>query len=390
MHSCSLRFCFSFSVLSAVLTLSSCGRDKSLVVSQDTAYLYLSSQSITSTTSQILGYAVAPDGSLTPVPGSPYSQPQSGTLGMAGSTLFSVQGANYVSTYSVATNGSLTPGPATNVANSPSGTGSEGPVLLSFDNASKTLYDLFVNNDEYQSFSIGSGNSLNFLGFTSGSSAESDTQLSFTANDQYAYDSSCYRSRPKIAGYTRSATGLLTNLDLATPPLPGTTGEYCPNGAAAWGNTYVVVAEAPATFLQITGPYQLVVYSIDSANGSLTTTDTALSAVLANAGDTVLDYRFNPSQDTLAVAGTGGITLFSFKNGALLQTSTFPIPEGASQLAWDDAGHLFAIGGQFGQPGYLYVFNVANGAAKPTPASPLVTPAAGYLTVQRVGPRDPS
>ena len=156
-----------------------------------------------------------------------------------------------------------------------------------------------------------------------------------------------------------------------------------PSGAAVWGNSYLVGAEAPFQYFQLTGPYQMVVYTISSSDGSLSTTSPPASAPLANVGDgIVIDYSFNPAQDTLAVAGSRAVTLFSFHNGVLLQTSTFPLPACANQLGWDSAGHLFVVGGQFGQSGYLSVFNVANGVATPAPGSPLTTPDTGFLAVQ--------
>ncbi len=230
----------------------------------------------------------------------------------------------------------------------------------------------------WQSFSIEPGGSLNFLGYTSGATAESDTRRSFTSDDLYAYDSDSFRGNGDISGYTRSATGLLTNAVPISSQLPSVG---LPYGAAVWGNSYVVVAEAPAQWVQLTGPYQLVVYAINSSDGSLSTTSPVASSPLANVGY-VLDYRFNPAQDTLAVAGTSAVTLFSFHDGVLSQTSTFPIAGGANELGWDNAGHLFAVGGPFGQPGYLYVFNVANGVATPAPGSPIAEPSYGFLAVQ--------
>ncbi len=350
------------------------------VIARATAYVYVSSESFGSSVGQISGYAVAMDGSVSPVPGSPYSETQIQDLGIAGATLYSIEIDSNIHTYSIAANGSLTAGSIFDVAAFPYGTSSGEPGFLSFDNAGQSIYPLYGNNDVYQSFSIESGGSLNFLGYTYGATAESDTRLSFTSNNLYAYDSSSFRGDGNIVGYERSASGLLTNSNDGFVPLQ-LPGVGLPYGAAVWGNSYVVVAEAPAEYVQLTGPYQLVVYTINSSDGSLSTTTPVASSVLANVGY-VSDYRFNPAQDTLAVAGTSAITLFSFNNGVLSQTSTFPIAGGVNELRWDNAGHLFAVGGPYGQPGYLYVFNVANGVATPAPGSPLAEPSYGFLAVQ--------
>ena len=348
------------------------------VAARSTAYVYVSSEAFGSSVGQISGYAVAMDGSVSPVPGSPYNETQINDLGVAGATLYSIEIDSNIHSYSIAANGSLTAGPVDDVATSPYGTSSGEPALLSFDNTGHTLYPLYTNNDVWQSFSIGSGGSLNFLGYTYGATAESDTRLSFTANDLYAYDSASFRGDGGIAGYTRSAAGLLTNAIPISSQLPFVG---IPYGAAVWGNSYVVVAEIPAAGYQQTGPYQLVVYGINGSDGSLSTTNPVATSVLANVGF-VEDYRFNPAQDTLAVAGTSAVTLFSFKDGVLSQTSTFPITGGINELGWDNAAHLFAVGGPSGQPGYLYVFNVANGVATPAPGSPLAEASYGFLAVQ--------
>lgn len=351
-----------------------------------TAYLYVTTQNpSTPNSSQIQAYSVASNGSLSPVPGSPYSIPQPGTLGVAGSDLFYLnEGAGTIQAYTIGSDGSLTQSAATMPRQYPAGTSSEGPVGLSFDTTGQSLYPLYLINDAYQSFAIGSGGALSFLGYTYGSSPESDTDLSFTTNDRYAYDSSCFRGTPNIAGYTRSSNGLLTKTyEPAPPPQPAhASGVYCPYGAAVAGDSYVVIAETPTNDITSTGPTQLVVYNINSNDGSLSTTNTSSSATMANTDVRV--YRFDPTQKYLAVGGTDGVHIFGFANGVLTAVGTFPIKGGVASLRWDDSGHLFVIGPGIGESGtgYLYVFNMVAGVPTPAPGSPVTVGVNGFLAVK--------
>jgi hypothetical protein len=57
--------------------------------------------------------------------------------------------------------------------------------------------------------------------------------------------------------------------------------------------------------------------------------------------------------------------------------------DGVNQLAWDNAGHLIVYSATYGEPGDLYVFNMANGKLALAPGSPSTNvPYDAYLGVK--------
>jgi hypothetical protein len=347
-----------------------------------TAFVYVSDPGGANQPPQsIWGYAVAQDGSLSPIPGSPFSSQEVAPFAFSGPYLFTDAGGTSILTYAVAPNGSIAQVNGTNASNNPPGGG--GPTSLFVDTTGTTLYDLFYSSPHaYQAFAVQRRGTLNFVNDVATPSL-SDGALSFTANDVYGYASGCYQGTPDINGYTRARTGALSlTWSPATPPLPAVAnppGVYCPTGAAAWGSQHVVIAMQTTDDITPTGPYQLAVYTVNQ-NGSLTTTNTAASMPVANVG-TVNDYQFDPTHTWLAVGGTTGIEIFAFQNGVLTPAGSYSMSGGAYEVRWDDAGHLMTFGTN---PGDLYVFNVAKGVPTVGPGSPVSLQPYGYLGVKPV------
>lgn len=349
------------------------------------SFAYVTEENASGSAAQTEGYAIGADGSLSPLPGTPYAAQYDGENGVGGNYFFLSDDNNgSVVTYSIGRDGALRQVAATAVGSYPLGTASEGPLTLSFDTTGKSIYPLWAENDVYQAFDIENNGSLKFVDYAT-AAGESSSWLSFTENDKYAYESGCYQGTPTIEGYTRGSNGGLTltwNPEL--PPQPsGAQYSYCPGGAATSGNRYVVIAEQQNDEMAPVGPYQMVVYTVNETNGSLTTSNTAADAAPANVGENVTDYAFDPGGNWLAVGGASGITLFSFHVGVLKQTGTYAISEGVSQLAWDHNGHLIVYASAYGDPGSLYVFDVARGVPTVAPGSPVTNlQSGGYLAVK--------
>ncbi|MGC2635933.1 MAG: hypothetical protein WA294_02065 [Acidobacteriaceae bacterium] len=130
------------------------------------------------------------------------------------------------------------------------------------------------------------------------------------------------------------------------------------------------------------GPNQLVVYTINAKDASLSTTNTAANAANANVGQYVSAYAFDRTGRRLAVGGSSGIAIFSFRSGVLHQTGGYSISVGAQQLGWDNAGHLVVYANTYGSPADLYVFNVKYGVPTVAPGSPVAAQTGGYLAVK--------
>ncbi|HKR27055.1 MAG TPA: Ig-like domain-containing protein, partial [Acidobacteriaceae bacterium] len=283
-----------------------------------TAYLYVDTNAANSTTTNIYGWSVMADGTLTPVSGSPFNGNTATFLGIAQNFLFGIEDvAGFsIGSWNIQSNGSLTAGPVSSTP--PQGTGEEGPLGLSFDVSQKDLYTDFTNNGTYQSYSIGSTGSLSFINYVPVD--ESSSWLSFTTNNAFAVESDCYHGGPAIYVFRRNADGSLsnpTNQPFQPPQPAGAASDvtYCPWGAAALGNSNVIIAEQPTKTISPAGPYQMVNFTIGS-DGSLSTTDTASAAPTVTVG-VVRTYYFDPTQTWLAVAGDSGIQIFHWANGKL-------------------------------------------------------------------------
>ncbi|MHB8217307.1 MAG: lactonase family protein [Candidatus Sulfotelmatobacter sp.] len=326
------------------------------------AYVYVSSL-VGNASDQVLGYQAAADGSLTPIPGSPFAFNVS-SLALNGAWLFGVNRAGQkIGSFSIGPNGALR-------YRDQYTTSLTGGSLydLFLDHTGASLYAIYyTTNNDYLSHSIDQETGqLSFLNDLSGG-PDHNVALSFIGNNQFAYASSCYHFTPEIFGVQRASNGSLSYLNI-TPPFPAekSGGFYCPWAAAADPTNHLAIALTPLNAnWGSDGPTQLAVYTADSS-GNLTTTSTYqnMPAVLTQGAQT---YWMSPSGKYLAVAGSG-LQIFHF-NGAnpitkftgLLTTDTI------GQVYWDNANHLYAISYSANK---LYVFSVTATGVTQAPGSP--------------------
>ncbi|HTZ98006.1 MAG TPA: hypothetical protein VMB18_16510 [Terriglobales bacterium] len=313
------------------------------------AFVYVSSNP-SGSTYQVNAYSAASNGQLTPVPGSPFPANVQ-QMAVNGKYLFGTDGT-YIYSFAIAANGALRQVASINVQENNGGCGSAGALFL--DHTGATLYDWDYDgndcaNNAYQSFSVNqSTGQLTYLGGDSVGSEYFQQGMSFIANNQYAYGSSCYHFSPEIYGFQRESSGLLNLLNVS-PSLPnGPTGSfYCPTLASAdpSGNVAITMVPLNDSSWQPTGPYQIAVYTADSS-GILTTSST-YSNMPPTRVQTVLDYWMSPAGNLLAVGGTGGAQVFHFNgsNPATHYTGLLTTQE-VDQVLWDNANHLYGIGRQ--------------------------------------------
>jgi hypothetical protein len=355
--------------------------------SAGSAFVYVSSPEVAGEgTNEIEGWSVARDGSLTPVPGSPYATPEEIAL-ITSSPRFLFgdmlsDGNQSIGSWAIAPNGALTLATTTaaHAGPNPIDIYNDGTTSDFTDRSGTTLYDTA------QAYAIQPNGGLNWIGYIGvGNGYYVSDELSLTGNDRFAYTSDCQYGNQDFWAFTRSPNGALTyfnpnaNVPVLNPNPEGT--EYCPTyGAAvpAPDNRHVIfslqVGNSPESY---NGVNQLAVYTIDPANGQLSTSNTTAAMPQTTVGQAT-DSKFDPTGHWLAIAGPSGLELFGYNNGVLSGGNTILSTDSPSQIGWDYAGHLFAISQDSGS---LYVFDVANDAATQAPGSPYTVPLYSYLAV---------
>lgn len=345
------------------------------------AYVYVASTPANTNVSEILGYAAAADGALTPVTGSPFSA-NVNSLAVNGKLLFGSNNNGVdIDAYAIEPNGTLIWSTQSGVVQGDN-CDSPGPIFL--DHTGQSLYnvDIYGNdcaNSTYQAFSIASGGGeLTHQGYA-GASPRYNQVLRFIGNNQFAYSSSCYHFYAAIFGVHRASNGSLTMLNLNAPYPAAPQGEgWCPVSAAADATNHLAFAMALEPNYGELGKYQLASYTVGSS-GNLSTTNTYTDMPTVQVG-AVTDLNMSPSGELLAVAGTTGLQVFHF-NGANPVTACTGLltNDEVDQVFWDNNNHLFAIGQSAGK---LWVFTVTPTAHSQAAGSPYPVSQPDALIVQ--------
>ena len=351
------------------------------------AYVYVSITPAHSSVNEIVAYAAAANGRLTPVPGSPFTADVT-SMAVNGLYLFgsNVNGVN-VDTYAVESSGALTLVNQTDVAGFNSGDcGITGPLFL--DHTGHTLYDMeyYGNscaNNQYASFHVAtSTGALTNMGAGAYSSWLYQP-ASFIGNNKFAYSASCIGDMDwTIFGLKRSSSGLLSSMSNFSAPLPAPrTGDfYCPSQVAADPTNHVAIALQPVTqntFAPDGGP-QIGSFTA-AANGDLSTTNTSADMPESKVG-TALSMSMAPSGKLLAVGGSGGLQIFHFRGPAPPTAATGLLTgDEIDQMFWDHDHHLYAISTAKNR---LFVFTITPTHHSQAPGSPYTVEAPQALAIQ--------
>jgi len=361
--------------LAAALCASAFGQNRSRPPAGDgaqngsspVAYVYVSS-SPGNGKYLIMAYAANSSGELTPVAGSPFAA--NGTaMALTSKWFFTTNGVE-IYTSSISSTGALKPVSSINAQKHNAGD-SGGPDLLFLDHTGSTLYDWDFNsegtgNNSYQSFDVDSHTgALSYTGATS-ASASFYGSLSFIGDNKDAYGGSCYHGTPVLYGFSRSASGTLTDLNLnpPIPPAPPGKGAYCPGSIAADRTNHFAVPLTPNNDMAVDGPTQLGVFAAESS-GTLTTTSTYKNMPTPETG--VYDLWASPSGLLLAVGGNG-LEVFHF-NGAnpITKYTGLLTTDNIVQVFWDNDNHLYALSASANK---LFVFTVTPTSFSRAPGSP--------------------
>ncbi len=325
--------------------------------SSPVAFVYVSSNP-SGSNYEINAYAAAPTGKLTTISGSPFSADVQ-YMAVNGKYLFGTNGIE-IDSFAIASNGALTFAASVN-AQQLNQDDCGGPGQIFLDHTGETLYDMdylgnICANNPYQSFGVNNAvGSLTYLGVTAAASPQFETPLSFIADNNYAYGSSCYHFNSEIYGFARNSDQTLTMLN-NNPAMPeAQTGDFfCPYLAAAdpTGHLVITVQELNGNWTAIGLP-QLAVYTADSS-GNLTTTSTYANMPKMAVGS-VINLSMAPSGKLLAVSGTSGMQVFHV-DGAnpLTHFTTLITTEQVFEMFWDNDNHLYAIS----NADHLFVYTV--------------------------------
>src|SRR5215472_9600262 len=338
--------CASTVLASAQVTSSPTENGTSNPASSPVAYLYVSN-SASSTSSQINGYAAASNGALTAISGSPFKQ-NVNYMAVNGTWLFGVANLDEdIYSFKLGSNGALALKDKYTVV-----TNGDGVISVYLDHTGSTLYgDLYSTNNDYLSYSINQSNGMiTAIGDLPGGPSNG-TPVSFIGNNVFAYSSSCYHFGPEIIGVKRASSGTLSYLSNFSPPYPAekSGGFYCPWLAVADPTNHLAIAMEPLTSTWAQdGPWQLAAYTVD-ASGNLTTNSTYKNMPSVLVG-TMSDYWMSPSGKYLAVGGSSGFQIFHF-NGAnpITKFTGLLTSSPINQIFWDNSNHVYALSQQAGK-----------------------------------------
>jgi len=375
-----LWLCAALSTVSAFGQVSSFTDAGSRPTIAPVAYVYVSTSG-----GQIFAYTANPNGALTAVQGSPFTQNAS-SMAVNGKYLMSANNNTVnIDALQINSDGSLTYSTSTPCAQA--GNSCDYISYVFFD---LTGADLYVNygssgtDHTTESFAVsGLNGSLGYLGDAlTGNFPGDGTNAFFIGNNIFAFsadESSCMYAA--VFGFQRQSDGLLnlinTQFNQPTPP-PGVRGYY-PDLVAADPSNKLAFLEHPVNPPGCApGPEQIAVYTADSS-GNLHTNST-----YKNMPTTPIrgwsDMKISPSGKILAVAGSEGLQLFHF-NGANPIThytgllTTTPI----NQVFWDHSNHLYGISNSSGQ---LFVITVTPTKLALAPGSPYSIASPQAITVE--------
>ena len=335
----------------------------------------------------LAAYAVASNGKLTQLPGSPFPNIYLQHESVNKKYLFGEDDdGNDIDTYSVASNGSVKKVTSIDASKyAPSGSTCETAGTSQLDYTGSTLYNFSYYNcngdDTYiQSFKIESDGALQYLGRTPGVSSNMLvlSQLRFASSNKFAYQAGCKNQNagqvaqlapePEIIGYKRESNGnlVLANTHFNLPEPQDSDDVFCPYAVLAGDSSNHLALALQAsnkTNGQIDGPIVLASFTVD-AEGNLSTKNTVLQMPAIDFLS-VHTMSIDPTGKFLAVGSSEGLQVFRFNGSGPVTLYSESIGGNMFQFGWDKNQHLFALTDQ-----NLHVYTVTTDGMKEAPGSP--------------------
>jgi hypothetical protein len=371
MHRCLLPLAFVFAFV--FFGLSSLAQGSTAPVAR--AYF--------STPTSVIGYAVAANGRVTSLPGSPYPNHAVTHLSYAHGFLFGPGIDNaHVYTYGIASNGSIR-----QVASLDTSAYSQCEEMTTsqVDRTGTWLYvsqyacpgDQEGVDGNVMNFKIGSDGSVQFLGNTP-SPAENGFALSplyFLSSNAISYQVGCYGSAPYFNAFQRESTGMLQPTSVSLDADGGV--HSCVERVATDGTGHVALNFRE--FSRWVNPNDwtekassILLYSAD-AQGSLhgiSGVDTLMNDVTA--------MSISPGNDLLAAGGLEGFQIFHYNpTSSITHYSNVLQPKNNFvEFGWDKSNHLYAL-----STDGLRVYNITSAVYTESPGSPVSISGASSIIV---------
>lgn len=331
----------------------------------------------------LAAYAVASNGKLTQLPGSPFPNIYLQHESVNKKYLFGGDDdGKHIDTYAIASNGSVKEVASIDATKyAPDGSTCETAGPSQLDYTGSTLYNFSSYNcnggDTYiQSFRIESDGGLQYLGRVTGAQTKTLTlsQLRFAGTNKFAYQVGCNNQNsnsapdPEIIGYKRESNGnlVLANTHFNLPAPQNSDDTYCPYAVLAGDSSdhlALALQAVDKTSSHVDGPIVLASYTVDS-EGNLATKNTNLQMPAIDFLS-VHTMSIDPTGKFLAVGSSQGLQLFQFNGSAPVTLFTESIGGNMFQFGWDQDHHLFALTDQL-----LHVYTVTTGSIKEAPGSP--------------------
>jgi hypothetical protein len=355
------------------------------------AYIYVAHTPHNSSNNEILGFAAATDGRLTPLTGSPFTEDVTSMAANGAYLMGASRLTPEINAYVIDRDGRLAYAATTEFGkynSSSSDCGDAGQLF--FDHTGADLYVQEFNgssacaNTVVASFKLNkSSGDLAYLGTdVTGAFPGENMAASFTGNNLFAYsavNSGCMYY--DIYGYVRTSNGELVNLNFTynRPDPPSGVSRYVPNLAAADSANHIAFTEQPANPPGCaSGPLQLATDTVDS-KGNLTTSSSDANMPTTKIAE-AYDMKMSPSGRLLALAGQQGLQVFHF-NGAdpITRYTGLLTTDPVTQMFWDLSNHLYAISPSTGK---LRVYTITPTGFEEAPGSPVAIAGPVDIAVQ--------
>ena len=372
-QSVAFRFFTSIVLCSLMTATFGYAADRSNLASAASAYVYIGS--LNGSADSITGLAVAADGSVRPVPGSPFNLP-SISLIASGNHLFGEDMQN-IASYSVGSNGTLSETSVVNGLAYIQDPGGQYVSALNIDRAGQVLNSVDTCgscNSEILPWVIGSDGQLSYMSSPTLQDGPAKWQgvMTFSPDNRFAYTPIAQ----DFGILRRNANGAVVWINpgpVYAPPLPNPGEQVC---------NITTVASSVQGFLTLgwygggmgcSNGYVLGNYTV-SSTGSLNFVPGSqiAPAVRENA------MAFDSSGSYLAVAGNG-IQVLKLRSDGTMSVLGAPVQvQGLNYVLWDNANHVYALGDS------LYIFNFNGQTLTQAPGSPhaIDNPASLAVVVQ--------
>jgi hypothetical protein len=370
------------------------------VLPTQVAFLYVESVPIQSTTNEVTGFAVAADGHLSFVPGSPFNyavDPE----GANGKYLFGMESNGHtIDSFLMEPNGALQKVDSINTATFNPGANSCSFIgQFKVDHSGKDLYNSILDPacsfqetfpTRLQEFQINNSNGkLSYIGETAENDGGSD-DIAFLGNNQFGFAKNDFDFDSNfscgIERYRRSSNGTLSDLGESAlgpngvlGPFPQNSQDfYCPVMFATDATDHM----AAVFFGSGNEPWVIGTYTAN-ANGNLSTTSTYQNMPVINPGSELYSMRMSPSGKLLAVGSANGLEVFHFNGGSpVTGYKKLLANEKVIQVLWDNNDHLFALVSSTSPFGALHEYTVTPTSFTEVAGSPVAVNKPKAMAIQ--------